>query len=132
MAASGYSIAAIAEIEAGKSIDNVIKNLSGVKLREASVVIIYLTRGAVGVLVTVTVGGSVVLPSAPVNLVTVNGTLPSTQDDEIIVVMAQASDEIIIAGTNADAATQELRALVQVLPIDDAILLHAAKIRTGQ
>lgn len=132
MAASGYSIAAIADIPATGNVDNVIANLPGVKLREAALVIIYLTRESVDVLASVTVGGTLVFPSGPTNINTVAGSLPSTQDDQQIVILAQAGDEIIIAGTNGNASPQELRVLVQVLPLDDAILLHAAKIRTGR
>jgi len=132
MAASGYSIAAISDIDPAGNVDNVIANLPGVKLREASVVKIYLTRESVDVLASVTVGGSLVFPAGPTNVVAAVGTLPSTEDDELIVILAQASDEIIISGTNSNVAAQELRALVQVMPVDDAILLHAAKIRTGQ
>jgi len=132
MVASGYSIAATFKIEAGGAVDNVIADKPGVKVREASVVKVYLTREDVKVLATVTIGGSVVFPQGPVNINTVNGTLPSTEDDEIIVVMAEANSDIIIAGTNAEATPKELRALVQVLPLDDAILAHAAKIRTGR
>jgi len=132
MAASGYSIAAVALVPANGNIDNVIRNLPGVKLRESSLVMIYLTREAAAILVSVTIGGTLVFPSGPANISIVAGSLPSTQDDQQIVVLAQASDEIIIAGTNASAGALELRALVQVLPIDDAILLHAAKIRTGR
>ncbi len=132
MSAFGYSIAAIAKIPATGSVDNVIKNLPGVKLREASLVIIYLTREVEEILVSVTVGGTLVFPSGPANISTVAGSLPSTQDDQLIVVMAQASDEIIIAGTNGNAAEKELRALVQVTPITDVVLRDAAKMRTGR
>ena len=132
MPASGYSIAAVIDVPAGGSINNLIENLPGVKLAQASLVIIYLTRQSVDVLISATVGGTVVYPSGPTNISTVLGSLPSTQDDKIIICMADAGSDIILASTNANAAAQEARALVQVLPIDDAILLHAAKIRTGQ
>jgi len=132
MAASGYSITGITDIEAQGSIDNVIANKPGVKLRQPSVVNIYITRESVDVEAQVTVGGSNVFPQGPVNVVASVGTLPSTQDDNVITVLGMAGDDIIIQGTNANVAAQELRALVKVIPVDDAILLHAAKIRTGR
>ncbi len=132
MAASGYSITGITDIDPAGSVTNVIAEKPGIKLRQASVVNIFLTRESVDVEAVVTVGGTNVFPSGPVNVVAAVGTLPSTQDDDVITVMGMAGDDIIIGGTNANAAAQELRALVKVMPIDDAILLHAAKIRTGR
>jgi len=132
MAASGYTLTGITDIDAGGEIDNVVKNKPGVKLNQLSLVDIFLTRESVDVLTTVTVGGSIVFPQGPVNVVAAVGTLPSTEDDNIITVIAQPQDEIIIAGTNSNAAPQELRALVKVMPIDDAMLATAIKIRTNR
>lgn len=117
MAARGQTITAIAIIPAGEDIDNVVKNKPGVTLALRSAVQIFLTRGSVDVLTTVTVGGSIVMPQGPVNLNTNDGTIPSVEDDGIIEVIAQKGDEIIIAGTNANAADQELRALVKIMPV---------------
>jgi len=131
MAASGYSLSGISAIPAGGAVDNVVKNLPGVKLNQMSLVQIYLTRESADILATVTVGGSVVFPQGPTNVVAAIGTLPSTQDDNIITILAQAQDEIIIAGVNSNVAAQELRALVKVMPIDDAMLVTAAGLRTA-
>jgi len=127
--ASGYSITGVTPIDATGAIDNVIANKRGRTLKEPSVVDIYLTRESVDVLVAVTVGGTEVLPQGPVNINTVNGSLPSTQDDRVITTVGVANDEIIIQGTNANAAVQELRALVKVMPIDDTSLVAALNLR---
>jgi len=131
MAASGYTLTGITDIDPGGEIDNVVKNKPGVKLNQLSIVNIFLTRESVDILVTVTVGGSIVFPQGPVNVVAAVGTIPSTEDDNIITVIAQPQDEIIIAGTNSNVAAQELRALVKVMPIDDAMLSTAIKLRTN-
>jgi len=131
MTAFGYSITGISDIDATGSVGNVIAEKPGRQLAGPSIVRIYLTRESVDVEAQVTIGGTNVFPSGPVNVVAAVGTLPSTQDDEVITVVAQAGDSIIIAGTNANAAKQELRALVKVTLVDDAILLHAAAIRKG-
>ncbi len=117
MGATGYSIAATASIGAGATNNNIIKDLPGVKLAKPSAVRIYLTREAVGVLFTVVVGGTNVYPGAPANINAVNGTLPSTQDDEVIEVLAQRGDEILISAVNSTAAALEARALVKVMPV---------------
>lgn len=117
MVARGQSITGISDIPATGEIDNVIKNKPGVTLTRRSALQIFLTREGADVLATVTVGGSIVFPQGPVNISTVVGSLPSTQDDLIIEVVAQKGDEIIVAGTNANAAAQELRALVKIMPI---------------
>jgi len=117
MVAVGYSITGIADIPAGGVVENVIKDKPGQQLKRASQVFIYLTREGVDVQVTVVVGGTTVFPAGPANINTVVGTLPSTQDDRVIEIIAGAGDDIIISGTNANASAQELRALVQVIPI---------------
>lgn len=117
MGARGYSMAAITDIAIGGSVNNVLANIPGVKLAVRSLVQIFLTRENVNVLATVTVGGTNVFPQGPTNISTVVGSLPSTQDDQIIEVVGEAGSEIIVAGTNADAAASELRALVKVMPV---------------
>jgi len=132
MGASGYSIAAVNDVPLGGSIDNIFKNLPGVKLRSMSLVQIFLTRESVDVLVGVTIGGSQVLPSgSAVSINTVDGSLPSTQDDEVLSVIAQGGDEIIVSGTNSNVAAQQLRGLAFITPIDDAMLRTAIKLRKG-
>jgi hypothetical protein len=127
--ASGYSISGISDIDATGNVDNVIANKRGRTLKELSVVDIYLTRESVDVQAAVTVGGTEVFPQGPVNIETVAGSLPSTQDDRVITTIGQPNDEIIIAGTNANAAAQELRALVKVMPLDDAAVVSALNLR---
>jgi len=117
MPAIGYSIAAIADIPLADSVANVIADLPGVKLARRSLVQIFLTREAVLVLASVTIGGTQVYPAGPVNINTVVGSLPSTQDDMVIESVGGAGDEIIIAGTNTSAGALELRALVKVMPV---------------
>lgn len=129
MSASGYSITAISDVPLGGATPNLLSGLAGQKLREASRVTIFLTREVVEVLISVSIGGSEVLPSGPVNINTVVGSLPSTQDDKVVEVFAQANDEIIIAATNSNAADKEARALVKIVPIDDALINSAILIR---
>jgi len=133
MGASGYSIAQVFSVPIGGSENNIIANKPGVKLPQTSVVDIYLTRESVDVVFNVTIGGTNVYPQpGPANISTVLGSLPSTQDDKIISVVAARGDEIIISASNSNAAAQEARALVKVMPIDDAMLVSAQKIRLNR
>jgi len=134
MAASGYSIAQVTPVPANDNVNNIIANKPGVKLPQGiSVVDIFLTREANGIEFNVTIGGSNVYPQpGPANINTVQGSLPSTQDDEVITVIAQGGDEIVIAASNSTAAPLEARALVKVMPVDDGILRTAAKLRTNR
>jgi len=117
MPAVGYSIASVVTVGIAGSVDNLIANLPGVKLVRRSLVQIFLTRQLVLGLVSATIGGTLVYPSAPVNINTVIGSLPSTEDDLLIEAVGGPGDEIIIAATNTNAATNEIRALVKVMPI---------------
>jgi len=137
MAASGYSIAQVFDVPATDTENNIIANKPGVKLPggplQLSVVDIFLTRESVDVQFNVTIGGTNVYPQpGPANINTVAGTLPSTQDDKVITVVAQGGDEIVIAASNANAADQQARALVKVMPVDDAQLRSAQNIRQGR
>jgi len=137
MAASGYSIAEVNDVPLQGSVNNIIADKPGVKLpggpRQLSVVDIYLTRESVDVQFNITIGGTNVYPQpGPANISTVAGSLPSTQDDKVVSIVAQGGDEIVIAASNANAAAQEARALVKVMPIDDAQLQSAQNIRLGR
>ena len=130
MPAVGYSISGVSVISPSGNVDNVIANKRGRTLNKLSVVNIFLTRSTVDILATVTVGGTDVFPAGPVNINTVDGSLPSTEDDDVITCLAFPNDEIIIQGTNADgAASQELRALVKVMPVDDMAIVAALNLR---
>jgi len=133
MGASGYSIAQVFDVPIGGAENNIIANKPGVKLAQTSVVDIYLTRESVDVVFNVTIGGTNVYPQpGPANISTVDGSLPSTQDDKVISVVAAAGDEIIISASNSNAALQEARALVKVMPVDDAMLVSAQKLRLNR
>lgn len=134
MAASGYSIAQVTSVPANDQVNNIVANKPGVKLPAGlNLVDIYLTREAVGIEFNVTVGGSNVYPQpGPANVNPVAGSLPSTQDDEVITVIAQGGDEVIIAASNSTAAALEARALVKVMPVDDGMIATAAKLRTNR
>jgi len=134
MAASGYSIAQIENIAAGDNVNNIIANKPGVKLPAGlNIVDIYLTREAVGVEFNVTIGGSNVYPQpGPANIDTVQGSLPSTHDDKVITAVAQGGDEIVIAASNGSGGALEARALVKVMPVDDAMIISAKNIRLNQ
>jgi len=117
MTARGQTVTAISDLPANDTVDDIVGDLPGMTLARRSVVEIFLTREAVGVLATVNIGGSVVMPQGPVNIDAVVGTVPSVQDDGIISVVASAGDKIIISGTNTTAGALELRALVKIMPV---------------
>jgi len=131
MSASGKSIAAVVSVPAGDTNNNLIKDLPGSVLDAPSKVNIYLTREAVGILISVTVGGTNVYPSGPANISTVLGSLPSVRDDEVITIFAQQADEILITAVNSTAAPLEARVLVKTMPVDDAMLSAVIAMRRG-
>jgi len=137
MSADGYSIAQVFSVPAGGSENNIIANKPGVKLpggpTQLSNVDIFLTREGVDVDYNVTIGGTNVYPQpGPANISTVAGSLPSTQNDKVISVLAQGGDEIVIAANNSNIAAQEARALVKVQPLDAAQARSAQNLRLGR
>lgn len=130
MAAVGYSISVNEAVPLEGKVDNLVEGLQGITLRFPARVRVYLSRQSVDVLAGVNIGGVQVLQAgAPVPLNATAGVMPSIQDDLVLEVFAQVNDLIIVSGTNNNAAAQELRALIQVMPIDDVLLLSAINMR---
>jgi len=129
MVAFGKTIAAIVKVPVGGSIDNVLADKPGITLSEAARIQIFMSRETVNLQVSITIGGANVYPQGPTALEAVVGTLPSTQDDMLVDVMAQKSDTIIISAVSTDAAIREIRALVFLQPVSDAVLSSAMAIR---
>lgn len=130
MAASGYSILAIASIPATDNVENVVANKQGITLRQASRVRVFLSREDVDVLAGINIGGTQVLETgAPTPLNATVGVMPSIQDDMVVEVFARQNDLIIISGTNSNAGAKELRVLVQIMPLDDVLISSAIRMR---
>ena len=130
MAAQGYSIATNAKIPLTGDTPNIVEGLQGITLRQPSRVRVYLSRESVDVTCGVNIGGTQVLQTgAPAPLNATVGSMPKIQDDLVCEVFARPNDLIIISGANKNAAEQELRVLLQVMPIDDVILNAAIKAR---
>jgi hypothetical protein len=121
------SIAAIVDIPLSGRVANVFANLAGRVLTEPSIVLIALNRESVDVLAGVSIGGTEVLPAnSAVTVQSTVGVMPVLPDDILVTSGGQAADEIIITGTNADAAVpRELRAIAKIIPVEDQALLQA-------
>lgn len=132
MGAVGYSLTGITDIGIAGTVENVLDGKSGITLRQPSRVEVFLTREVVEVTCGVNIGGTQVLAAgSPVNISTVVGSLPSTQDDKVCDVIGGRNDLIVVSGANANAAAKELRALLRITPIDDVILQDAIRRRRG-
>jgi len=133
MAATGYSITDLTDIPATGTVDNTIKDKTGQKLSAASRLQFFLSAEGPGdVQAQITVGGTQVLNQGPVALQPAVGTLPSTQDDMLLECFGQAGDEILIFANNSNVASREIATLVRVMPLDDAVIGSALKIRGRQ
>ncbi len=127
MADRPVSIAAIVDIPLSGRVANVFANLGGRTLTEPSIVLVALNRETVDVLAGVSIGGTEVLPAnSAVTVQATVGVMPVLPDDIIVTSAGQAGDEIIITGTNADAAApRELRAIAKIIPVEDQAVLAA-------
>lgn len=133
MADKPQSLTGISDIPLSGSVDNVVANLQGRVLTEPSVVLIALNRESVDVLVGVSVGATQVLPAgSAVTVQATIGVMPVLPDDMIITTAGLKGDEIIVAGTNADAAApRELRTVIKIIPVEDMALLRAVQSLQG-
>jgi len=118
MAAAGYSLTAINDIALSSSIANLFADQGGRVLAEPSLVMILLNGEDVDITAGVRLGPTEVLAAnSRVTLQATAGVLPILPDDVVSTSLANASDEIIISGQNADAAAaRELRGKVFVIP----------------
>jgi len=129
MPTSGQSLAVVATLAAGEKNPNIIVGRPGETLPSAAAVVaIFLSRSDPLVTFVVTIGGANVYPDpGPANINTTLGVLPSTQDDEVITVVSVGGDKIVIAASNTDAGPQEARVLIKITPVDDQLLIQAAR-----
>jgi len=116
-----YSISAISDIAANSS-DSLIDGLRGRTLEEPSRVVVFASREAINVLLSVTIGGVDVGAGLLAQVLAAVGTKPVVPDDLIIDSAGLKGDEIIVTGQNLTAAALELRVLIFVVPISDNAL----------
>lgn len=119
--ARSYTISAITDIAANSSA-SLIDGLRGRTLQEASRVLVFMTRQAIDVLATVTIGGTEVLGSGRASINAAVGTKPAVPDDLIIDSGGLAGEEIIVTGQNLTAGALELRVLIFVVPLSDVLM----------
>jgi len=117
--ARSYTITAITDIDANSDA-SLLDGLRGRVLEEASRVLIFMTREAINVLATITIGGTEVAGRSLPQINATVGTKPVVPDDLLVDSAGLAGEEIIITGTNLTAGALELRALVFVVPLSDA------------
>jgi len=131
MPTSGQSLAVVTTLSAGEKNPNLIVGKVGEQLPAGPTVVqIFLTRSSPLVTFVITIGASNVYPDpGPANINAVDGSLPSTQDDEVISVVSTGAEKIVIAATNTDAGDQEARVLLKMTPIDDQLLVQAVRSR---
>jgi len=117
----------VEDIPLSSSITDIAANIPGSKLAEESLIVIALNGETTDIRAQVSVGGNQVLPESPVSVQATSGVLPVTPDDNIITTFGKAGEDIVIRGTNLDAAAaRELRAKVQVFPVKDLQLIAQA------
>lgn len=122
---SPYTMNAVNDLPISGSA-SLLEGQSGRTLQEASRVRIYLNRESVDVTFSILIGKENVLESgggAAIN--TTAGDLPSTRDDLMVDTFGNPGDEVLIKGSNVNAALQEARAIIMVTPIDDVTLQNA-------
>jgi len=123
--ASPYTMVAVSDLPIAGSA-SMLEGQSGRTLQEASRIRIYLNRESVDVTFSILVGKENVLESgAGAAINATDGDLPSTRDDLLVDTFGLPGDEILIKGSNVNAALQEGRAIVMVTPVDDVVLQNA-------
>ncbi len=119
-----YTISVVVDV-AATTVTNLLGSLRGRILSAPSLVQVSLNREAVGVNVSVLVGGESIMNNGLVTVLATLGVMPSIRDDTIITTFGDGQDEIIIDADNTTAGALETRAIVRVTEIDDVALAQA-------
>jgi len=120
-----YTMTAINDLPIAGSA-SLLEGQSGRVLAEASRVRIFANREDVLVTLSVLVGKENVLEAGSgAALNTTVGDLPSTRDDLLVDTFGGQGDEVLIRGSNTNAALKELRVIVMITPVDDVVLQKA-------
>jgi len=122
--AKPYTMAQNVDV-AATTLTNLLEGLRGRILSGPSLIQISLNREAVGVNVSVLVGGESVMNNGLVTVLATLGVMPSIRDDTIVTTFGDGLDEIIIDADNTTAGALEARVIVRVTEIDDVALAQA-------
>jgi len=126
------SFTVVEDIPLSDTIVDIAANIPGSDISEPSLVLIALNGESTDIRAQISIGTAQVLPESRVTVQATVGVLPVTPDDIIIATLGNQGESITIKGTNLDAAAaRELRAKVQIFPMDDinAIMLLMQQLR---
>jgi len=130
--AGPYTLVQVTDITIGGT-DSLLANKQGRVLPEDSRVRIFLNRESVDVSFGITLGATEVLAAGGAAAINATvGDVPSTRDDLVVDSFGLAGDEILILGSNSNAALQEGRAIVWVDPVDDQVLKNTMDAMGGR
>jgi len=130
--AGPYSLVQVTDITIGGT-DSLLANKQGRVLPEDSRVRIFINRESVDVSFGITLGATEVLAAGGAAAINATvGDVPSTRDDLVVDSFGFSGDEILILGSNANAALQEGRVIVWVDPVDDMALKNAMDAMGGR
>lgn len=109
------------DLAIGASGLDVLTDFAQAKLKEASVVQIFMNRESVDVTAQVKVGDVEVMPQGPSAINATVGDVPLVPDDLIVNTIGNAGDQIQVLGTNVNAAAQEIGLIVKIVALEDAL-----------
>lgn len=113
------SLAIIEDLAIGASGLDILREQADALLQEPSLVVVHENRESVDVTTQIKVGSEEVKPLGPSAINATVGDMPILPDDRTVVTLGNAGERVQILGTNANAAAQEARAVVQIFSIAD-------------
>ena len=109
----------IEDLAIGASGVDILREQADAQLEEPSYVVIYLNRESVDVTAQIKIGTREVVPLGGAAINATVGDLPAVPTDRQVVSFGRTGERVVIAGTNANAAAQELRARVFIFAVSD-------------
>lgn len=113
------TISQITDLAIGATSENILNGIADAQLDEDSLVIVYMNRESVDVTAQITVGSVQVMPFGTSAINATAGSSPVVPDNRVCITAGRKGETLAINGANVNAAAQELRATVFIIPLVD-------------
>lgn len=113
------TLSIIEDLAIGASGVDILREQADAQVKELSVAVVYMNRESVDVTAQIKAGSDEVMPLGPSAVNATVGDTPLIPDDRAVITFLRPGERLQVLGTNANAAAQELRVVVQIYAFTD-------------
>lgn len=119
------TLSIIEDLAIGAAGVDILREQADAQVKEPTVVVVYGNREGVDVTAQIKAGSDEVMPLGPTPINATVGDGPILPDDRLVLTLLMPGERIQVLGTNANAAAQELRVVVQLFALSDIARIPA-------